>query len=280
MLGGVISILGLTQLFAVTTIQSYICQPPDEPAITRPVEGTTVTNSSVVLIEGNATTNATVSLTDNGTPLATLLADQHNHFGLQTVLEPGTHSLGISVQNPCGSNVGSNVSFVVNEPPSPASDPTVEFPTFVIPQPVPQTAQVTTNGSLTLSILSPLLITQTAASSIYVVGETSKPTTFTVRLGDTVIARLQQPSTSFGVNVPVNIGINTITITASSGDSQVSQVIRVTRVQQGGGETPLAASPDAPIAIEKEWHQTITGQATIASIGFVILLIIIVLLFL
>lgn len=272
--------ISIPLLFANVTIQSYICQPPSVPAIISPADGSAVVSSNAVTVEGSATADSTVELTDNGQAYATVTADQNNSFGTQATFSEGSHTLGVSVTNPCGTNIGGSVTITANSTPVPPSesDPTPVPPdTFSLRDfattPVPS-ARDTVNeeaapneepGSLVLRNIYPVSGSTTTAASVYVGGLTSVPSIIEISANNKLVGKTMVNQTSFAMKVPLSMGANEITITAISGAERTSESLKVIRQE--------SATPSAALA----WYQTTPGKILITSIVAIILLLFILL---
>ncbi len=293
------SLLSFQLLFASVTIQTYICQTPVVPVISSPVENEIVYSATPIVVNGTASADTNVALSDNGQVYANVTADQYNKFSALVYLSEGGHELGVTTTNPCGTSTGIPVNISAEAkpvpPPTPTepSEPPVEphpgdEPPMVPPaDPAAPEASLPDNANtdkpkspakdkkknnkkssgqdaLIMSDIYPKNGYVTNNASIYLTGNMSKPATVEIIVNDRVVASILRDQASFGASIPLSVGDNTLTITAKSGKEQVSEVLNITRNEK---------TPEIETITTLEWYQTASGQAIIASIILLIILI-------
>lgn len=256
--------IGSLQTFGTATISSYICQVPTEPVIMAPAEGATV-NANPVRIEGTATADSTVTLTDNNGVLATLTADQYNIFIVQAVLDNGSHTLGITSSNPCGQRDGQSVVVNVAVPviPQPPQDELPVIESTQLPSDsqaphlrsaVPESAISGDMGNFAFTYFSLGDYTETSRAAIFLAGTLSKASTIKAYVNERQVATLLSPALSFGVNIPLVAGKNTIRLVAVAASQEVTKTVVVT--YRAAVSTPREPLP---------WYATSDGKKAIAT---------------
>jgi hypothetical protein len=253
MLTGFASALLAISLFGSTTIHSYICAPPSAPSIASPSNGTSVVTGTPFIVSGIAEPNASIILSDNGVDVVALQADETNHYqGSMTAIASGSHTISARAERSCGSTVGSSVTVVATTSsvvPIPPISGSIEEP-VVSP---PSNGQ-DTPGELSLVIVSPKNNVTTTESSVFIDGYTSKIATVTITVNGETVASTYIPRTFFGMSVPLEIGENTVVISAASTTGTASTTLTVFREQP---------------AEKNVWHQTklVRAAALLTVIG-------------
>lgn len=209
----VISLLGST------TIHSYICTPPSAPSITAPLNGSSVVVGSPFIVGGSGEPNASIILSDNGVDAITLQADETNrYYGSMTAMESGRHTISVRAVRPCGSAVGSSITV----------DAKADSKTPVVPV-VPVDPSQPTPAALSLFIVSPKNGITTTESSVYIDGYTNMIATIVITVNGEIVGSTSIPRSFFGMNVPLEIGENTIAVSAVSTNGTASAAIKVIR---------------------------------------------------
>lgn len=255
-----VTLLSLPILLSSVSIQSYVCQPPTVPIITSPTNGTKVTASTVVTIQGEATASATVKLTDNGQLFATISADQDNKFAAQTEFTTDAHQIGVAVTSPCGDNDGDDIRITAKAPQPPIStiDTPVIVPTESSPQAQPNVAAPARRteqkkDKLKLDVFSPFDGETTSSPSIFVTGKTNIDATERVFINGKQVASTNRASAFFGLSAPLTIGANTVTVIANSGKQSARLTVSVTR------NVPSSKS----VVAKDAWYETVAGKVAV-----------------
>lgn len=265
------AIVSLHALFGSVTVQSYICQPPDKPAIVSPADGSRVTAGNIDFT-GSATASSQVTLMVDGQAAAQLTADQFNAFQAQLTLAAGSHTVGIASTSPCGDATGDDISLTASAPPVPpsggGSSPSQSAPpAAAITAPpahgtTPPPEQIVVSGKLTLSVAAPIDGTSTKQASIFVRGTTSALAKIQIAVNGAVVAQTLLPGTSFGLAVPLELNDNTITVSATGDNTLASVTLHVTRI--------FVAAP-SPSSGRVSWWRTPPGIATAGASIIVVL---------
>lgn len=287
MLASLMTMLIIQPWFGSITIRSYICQQPDIPTITSPSEGLVVTSGSILAIKGYSTADTTVTLTDNDQVYAIITADQDNSFATQFLINTtGTHQLGISSYNPCGNGVGSNVVIKAVDPETPVNPaPTITGGLIQIPESVilNKDGDNFPTATMTLDIVSPLNDATTYATSIYLFGNTNKNTTIEIQANEKVVASLKRPDTSFGVSIPLSLGVNNLLVIATSdteGQQTDQAILKITRIASDKVTSSSTTGAEQTQTNNKAWYQTTPGKIIVVSVGILTLIAILALLLL
>ena len=286
MLASSLAALGFHVVLGSVSIRSYICQPPDVPAITSPADGTTATEGDAIIVKGTATADTSVTLSENGQTYAVVTADQNNTFAAQAQFSVGSHELGLVTTNPCGTNSGDTVTIHVAakpDEPTPAEPTTPSNPIQQwfdklfhnenkreqdTPSSKKQSTKPSSTPALALTDVYPLDNFTTTDTSVYFTGRTTIPATEQIVVNDKKRAQIKRKQKLFGVAVPLSVGINQITITAVSGDEKVS----LTRVVKREEAKNTKASPN-----NTPWYRTTPGKIVIGASLFLLLMIVVIL---
>lgn len=291
MFSGLVSAFQLTYLLgSLTTIQSYICQPPTAPLIVTPIDGTSVEATKPFTVSGDGPFQSAIVISSNGSDLVSVQADDNNHFSAQVTLpNEGSQTISVKSERTCGTTQGNAVTLNVTpaiitpvdptdptnptnpETPTSPGDNTSDQPTSpnptspVTPSPQPDTnsEEQGTSDGLYLSIQSPSNNSTTTDSSIFVNGSTDNPSKVSITVNGQIMAQTFINSSTFGLSVPLSVGVNELTITANAETGTASVKLTVTRQAE---EQKTA------------WYQTEQGQNAIriAVISLIAILIIIV----
>lgn len=294
MFSGLVSAFQLTYLLgSLTTIQSYICQPPTAPLIVTPIDGASVEATKPFTVSGNGPFQSAIILSSNGSDLVSVQADENNHFSAQvTLTNEGAQTLSVKSERTCGSAQGNavtlNVTPAIIDPvdptdptnptnptnpetptgpggdqPNQPSTPNPTTPSITPPQPDTNSDDQGTSDGLYLSIQSPANNSTTTDSSIFVSGSTNSPSKTSITINGQIMAQTFINSSTFGLNIPLTVGVNELTVTANAESGSATVTLTITRQAE---EQKVA------------WYQTEQGQTTIriAAISLITLLIIIV----
>jgi hypothetical protein len=264
MVASIISALALAWMFSSTTVQSYVCQPPDKPAITSPTAGTKVT-AGPIQFTGSATASSEVTLSVDSIPTVQTTADQYNTFATQVALSTGKHVIDIFSDSPCGSEVGDPMTLFASRAPHPSTGGGSTPPATQgggatnSPAAPPQTSEPASGTKLRLIIYSPQNGATTKAGSIYVTGSTSEPATVQLLINDKAVSRTLISTNTFGLSVPLEIGSNTITVQAKTRfGKHAAADLYVTRLSSNPAKTNQATVTP--------WWRTTPGIITIGSL--------------
>lgn len=254
---------------AGTTVQSYVCQPPNTPVITTPTAGSTVTSNTQVSIQGTSTAGTTtITLTDNGDVFATITADEFEYFATQTSFTTGAHLLGIASQNECGSSTGADVSITAKAASIPGG--ALGLPTLSEP---------TAGNGLGLKIISPRNNTTTTGASIYVAGTSSVLTTQQIFVNERMVANISRANTSFGVTIPLLVGDNVLRIViidaANGGDKTEEVSLNIARKPLRHDDATASST-----SIKQSWYKTQGGKIVLIIAAIFIIIVIGIFLFL
>jgi len=236
-----------------------------------PTASTTLTAGQPTLVSGDAQAGDVVTISDNSVPYATVTADDSDNFATQVTLTAGDHTLGVTSTDGCGNvTTGAGVTVNVKTPPSPPSSTNSSSAVPATTTPAPQSSTPPTVPSLPLGTNTPpataklaLTITKprpeatTTETSVYLEGVTTKPATETISVNGTKVAQSQIAQTSFGFSVPLRVGTNAITVTATSGSEKVTKSLGLTRVAQ------------------HTWYATTAGKVVIGGTSLVVVLLIV-----
>lgn len=279
MLSGFASALNIVYLVGSLTVQSYICQPPSEPILMMPVDGTTVTTGSAITVSGQGPQESSIIISDNGTDVASVQSDNNDSFSASIIIDSdGEHTLAVKATRSCGVTQGNTLTITATsgntplpEEPTPSPLPPVTsmppvysgMPTQNLPKPETTSNDQNASKGLYLSVKNPINGSTTTDSSVFVRGVTNSNATVTISVNGTAVASTFRAHTSFGLSVPLSVGENTITVNATGSEGTASVTLSVTR---------LGEERQVP------WYQTPEGQQTIraVAIGSVVILIIIV----
>lgn len=232
----------LTHTATTTTVQSNICDSkPTAPVIVAPTNNTT-TSQAQILVSGTAGANTSIVIDDNGQQVVSVTSDSSGAFGATTPLTDGQNQIVATASDLCGNSAYSNPITVIYTPPltlpTPPSQPigttstaitTIESNGASRPTTIPITTQVARSGNLVLSIPSPRRFA-TPYPSVLLSGQTNIPATITVADNGQRLAEFSSLSDlSFRALVPLTMGHNSITITASTSLQTASVTLDVTR---------------------------------------------------
>lgn len=264
--------------FGNTVIQTHICQLSPPPILVSPISSSSVQAGDPIIVKGTALADASITLTDNGYVYAVVTADQANTFATQASFSAGSHTLGITSTDPCG-NLTPGTSVTIDVTPAPITPPIIVPPsspehppkfTFT-PVVVPNSPTEPATSPLLLTILSPHDITTTSAVSVYMYGTTNKFTTEEVSVNGKVVASSKTTATTFGFTVPLEIGKNHITITATADTEQASHSLIITRLSSASATPAGPTTPDS----STPWYRTTPGKVAIVCGSLLIILLII-----
>ncbi len=235
MLSGFASALMFISLLGSLTVQSHICAPPSAPTITTPLHGATIVSGQPFAVSGNADSDASVVISSNATDILTLQADETSqYFGNITLDNEGEYVVSVRAERSCGSTLGESVTLFITSAPEgevpvspvvPSRPPTHPSEEYVS---VTSDEQNTSHG-LFLSITSPRDRSVTRESSAFVGGSTSEAATVTIAVNRETVGTTHTPRMTFGMNVPLVVGENTIVIVAASTTGTASVSLTVIR---------------------------------------------------
>lgn len=293
MFSGLLSAFQLTYLLgSLTTIQSYICQPPTAPLIVTPIDGTSVEATKPFTVSGDGPFQSAIVISANGTDLLSVQADENNHFSAQVTLNTeGPQTLSVKSERTCGTAQGNTVNLTVDpaivvpvdptnptDPTNPinpetptnpddetdqSGNPAPTDPSVTPPQPDTDSDEQGTSDGLYLAIKSPANNSTTTDSSIFVNGSTNAPSKVFITINGQIMAQTFIYSSTFGLTIPLSVGVNELTIAANAETGTATVKLTVTRQAE---EQKTA------------WYQTEQGQTAIriAVISLITILIIIV----
>jgi hypothetical protein len=112
-----------TASFAVTTVQSQVCEDFAEPAIVSPSDGTQTTDDTV-MIEGVGAPGKTVVMTRGSSTVGTSTVASDGSFGFTVPLEQGDNTFIARESNECGTEKDSSpVTVYADLPVPPVTEP-------------------------------------------------------------------------------------------------------------------------------------------------------------
>lgn len=295
MLSGFLSALQLSYLIGSLTIQSYICQPPNAPVITSPVDNYSVEAGQAFTVTGEGDFQSAIILSNDSNDLVSVQADETNHFSANvTFAQEGTQSLSVKSYRTCGTTQGNSITIEVTPSTTPPVDPvdpvdpidpttpvnptqpanpsptrpsptqpTIETPSQPVPQPDTSSDDQGTSKGLFLSIQNPANNSTTTESSVFINGSTNYPSKIIITVNGTVMAQTFMANSAFGLSVPLTEGENEVVIAASAEEGSASVKLAITRAAENQ---------------QTAWYQTEAGQMTVrvAAISVISILIIIV----
>lgn len=290
MLSGFASALQLVSLVGSLTISSYICQPPTAPTISVPVDGSVVTVGSPFTVSGNGPSESSIIISNDGNPLITVQADSSNQFSANvTVATQGEHTMSVQSSRPCGTAQGGQITVTAHlpipvdptnptnpsQPPQPIApntpnqpQPTDEIPPIDTPTTTTDSDEQGTSKGLFLNVTNPINNSATTDPSVFVSGSTNYASTISILVNGTNVGTTHVDYPTFGLNTPLNIGDNTIVITATSEEGTASVKLNVTR------------HPSENVQVVGDWQQSEAGKTAIkvvavSAISLLVLLVII-----
>lgn len=277
-------------LLMATSVQSNVCLSTTQTTITQPANGSVIRND-VVDVYGTTMNDSALQLTDNGQAVAQAYSDSNGVYRVQLPLATGQHTLQLTAVNPCGATGSASTQFSVKTDTAPVTptEPSTETPASTTPPrsssttspnataPTQQstsntaTSDTTTNQAvINLKVSSPQDKTTVQSAQVYVSGTTERAATYTVTVNGNFAGSISLPSLTYGINVPLQIGTNTIVITAASGDETDQRTITVTREQQNDVDATTTMTSTMP------WYFSLKTIITLVIMIMAVIVIIIV----
>lgn len=257
--------------FAVTTaVHTSICTAaPTAPTILQPVNNTS-TKSSVTTVSGSSLDyNTKIVVLENGQTVASTTSDSSGNFGVSITLVANQNQIIARASNICSITADSQpvvITYNAPKPPppppptpppsqgngngngnntntstSPKSPSVPTTPTVLPPSPVPPD-QSATSGPLTIAVITPSQI-KTPNSSVSISGTTTVPSSLQISVNGQPVANLSTDASGyFNVLVPLHVGSNNVTITATSGQNTAIFHLDATRMKPASALQKILSS--------------------------------------
>jgi hypothetical protein len=262
-------------------VSSSICNSVTPPSFTTQ---NTTTTASTDIISGTTSSGVSVSIYDNSQAAGSLTSDSSGNFSLQVSLNLGSNSFSATAANNCQSVSSSTDLVIIRQasPSTPSSSPS-SSPSSTPSSTVSSSSSASTSS--TLSTSTPTTTTTpssgqaflqlqvpgsafsssgifTTANSVFISGSTNPGAQVVILDNHKTVAQVTAANDgSFGVSVPLSVGINNITINSTYNGKTTTQSI-----------TYIRGAPQ-PKSTHKTWLYIILAIVIIALGGLMSLFI-------
>jgi hypothetical protein len=258
---------------AAVKIQTSICGDFVAPTVISPLSGYS-TQSSSVIVNGEADASLPVTIIKNGAPIAVTDVSSSGDYSISVPLSAGDNVFIAKETNGCGTVKESNpvtVQMIVPQQPEDGTviEPTVSpqgvapvivpsTPTAVLNQPAP-TQQQNTQGFRVPIISQPVSGTTYTVNRIWVTGTAEPLSIVTIYTNGNSVARVQASLTGeFGAVVELKTGVTTIEVgSEKDGKTALSKPVTVTCIPQ----KPVESGPSPVVVAVTAAAVTVTAAA-------------------
>lgn len=231
---GLSLLLVLFPIFGATTISSTICDIPSTPTFVTQSATTTATTD---IISAKTSPSTSVDVSDNSQSIATLTSDSSGDFSLQVSLALGSNSFSATATNSCGSSASTHALVLTRDKAPASSSSTSGSATEGSATSLAVSGSTTPSAKRALSLYLQVPAAahtssgiSTAANSIFLGGSTSGAAQITIYDNGTQVASLTAANNgTFGVSVPLLMGVNHILIQVYSNGQTTTQTVTYVR---------------------------------------------------